>query len=37
MMIKEGSTKFVNFMIPGAVVPILVLGRDHISHMMNIK
>ena len=30
MMTKEGFTKIVNFMTPGAVV--LVLGRDRISH-----
>ena len=30
MMTKEGSTKIVNFMTPGAGV--LVLGRGHISH-----
>ena len=29
-MTKEGSTKIVNFMTPGARV--LMLGRDHISH-----
>ena len=29
-MKKEGSTKIVNFFIPGAGV--LVLGRGHISH-----
>ena len=32
MMTKEGSTKIVNFMTPGAGV--LVLGRGHISHLM---
>ena len=32
MMTKEGSTKIVNFMTPGAGV--LVLGRDHISHIV---
>ena len=32
MMIKEGSTKFVTFMTPGAGV--LVLGHGHISHIM---
>ena len=32
MMTKEGSTKIVNFMTPGAGV--LVLGRGHISHMV---
>ena len=32
MMTKEGSTKIVNFMTPGAGV--LVLGRGHISHIM---
>ena len=31
MMTKEGSTKIVNFMTPGAGV--LVLGRGHISHI----
>ena len=30
MMTKEGCTKFLNFMTPGAGV--LVLGRGHISH-----
>ena len=30
MLNKEGSTKIVNFMTPGAGV--LVQGRDHISH-----
>ena len=30
MMAKEGSTKIVNFMIPG--VGVLVLGCGHISH-----
>ena len=30
MMTKEGPTKIVNFMTPGAGVPVL--GRDHISH-----
>ena len=30
-MTKEGSTKIVNFMTPGAGV--LVLGRGHISHI----
>ena len=29
---KEGSTKIVNFMTPGAGV--LVLGRGHISHIV---
>ena len=29
-MTKEGSTKIVNFMTPGAGV--LMLGRGHISH-----
>ena len=33
MMTKEGSTKIVNFMTPGAGV--LVLGRGHISHYEN--
>ena len=32
MMTKEGSTKIVNFMTPGA--GILVLGRGHISHIV---
>ena len=32
MMTKEGSTKIVNFMNPGAGV--LVLGRGHISHIV---
>ena len=32
MMTKEGSTKIVNFMTPGAGV--LLLGRGHISHIM---
>ena len=32
MMTKEGSTKIVNFMTPGARV--LVLGNGHISHIM---
>ena len=32
MMSKEGSTKIVNFMTPGAGV--LVLGRSHINHIM---
>ena len=32
IMTKEGSTKIVNFMTPGAGV--LVLGRGHISHFM---
>ena len=32
MMNKEGSTKFINFMTPGAGV--LVLGCGHISHKM---
>ena len=31
MMAKEGSTKIVNFMIPGAEV--LLLGHDHLSHI----
>ena len=34
MMTKEGSTKIVNFMTPGAGV--LVLGRGHISHIVKI-
>ena len=29
---KEGSTQIVKFMTPGA--GILVLGRDHISHIV---
>ena len=32
MIIKEGFTKIVNFMIPG--VAVLVLGRGHISHIV---
>ena len=32
MMTKEGSTKIVNFMTPGAGV--LVLGRGHINHIV---
>ena len=32
MMSKDGSTKIVNFMTPGA--GILVLGRGQISHIM---
>ena len=32
MMTKEGSTKILNFMTPGAGV--LVLGRGHISHIV---
>ena len=32
MMTKEGSTKIVNFMTPGAGV--VVLGRGHISHIV---
>ena len=32
MMTKEGSTKIVNIMTPGA--GILVLGRGHISHIV---
>ena len=32
MMTKEGFTKIVNFMNPGAGV--LVLGRDHISNIV---
>ena len=31
-MTKEGSTKIVNFMTPGAGV--LALGRGHINHIM---
>ena len=33
LMTKEGSTKIINFMIPGA--ELLVLGRGHISHIVN--
>ena len=32
MMTKEGSTKIVNFLIPGAGA--LVLGRVHISYIV---
>ena len=32
-MIKEGSTKIVNFKTPGAGV--LMLGRGHISYIVN--
>ena len=32
MMTKEGSTKIVNFMTPGAGVPVL--GRGHISNVV---
>ena len=32
MITKEGSTKIINFMTPGAGV--LVLGRGHISHIV---
>ena len=32
MLIKEGSTKIVNFMTPGA--GFLVLGRGHIRHIV---
>ena len=32
MMTKEGSTKIINFMTPGAGV--LMLGRGHISHIV---
>ena len=32
MLIKEGSTKIVNFINPGTRV--LVLGRGHISHVV---
>ena len=35
MMIKEGSTKMVNFMTPRA--KILVLGRGHVSHMVKMQ
>ena len=34
MMTKEGSTKIVNFMTPGAGV--LVLERGHISHIVKV-
>ena len=34
MMTKEGFIKIVNFMTPGAGV--LVLGRGHISHNVNL-
>ena len=34
MMTKEGSTKIVNFMTPGAGA--LVLGRGHISHIVKL-
>ena len=34
MMTKEGSTKLVNFMTPGAEV--LVLGCGHVSHLVKI-
>ena len=34
MMTKEGSTKFINFMIPTAGV--LFLGCGHISHIVKI-
>ena len=34
MMTKEGSTKIVNFMTPGAVV--LVLGCGNISHIVKL-
>ena len=34
-MTKEGSTKIINFMIPGAGV--LVLGCDHISHIVKMQ
>ena len=32
MMTKEGSTKIINFMTPGAGV--LVQGRGHIGHLL---
>ena len=35
MMSKEGSTKIVNFMTPGARV--LVLGCGHISHIVKMN
>ena len=35
MMTKDGSTKIVNFMTPGAGV--FVLGRDHISHVVKMR
>ena len=34
-MTKEGSTKIINFMTPGAGV--LVLGRGHISHIVKMR
>ena len=34
MITKEGSTKIVNIMIPGAGV--LFLGRGHISHIVKL-
>ena len=34
MMTKEGSTRIINFMTPGAGV--LVLGRGHISHIVKL-
>ena len=34
MMTKEGFTKIINFMTPGAGV--LVLGRGHISHIVKL-
>ena len=34
MMTKEGSTKILNFMTPGAGV--LVLGRGHISYIVKL-
>ena len=34
MMTKEGSTKIVNFITPGAGV--IVLGRGHINHIVNL-
>ena len=34
MMTKEGSTKIVNFMTPGAGV--FVLGRSHTNHIVKI-
>ena len=35
MMNKEGSTKIINFMTPGAGV--LVLGHGHISHVVKMQ
>ena len=33
MMTKEGSTKIVNFMTPGADILVLHVGNGHISHV----